>query len=53
MILEDGKEGLGLGWEEQLCNEAGITNGKLPPSAILSFIDSSGAFSIHAKTCRK
>ena len=35
------------------CDEAGTTDGELLPSAVLSFIDSSGAFSIYAKTCQK
>ena len=42
---------IGLGWEEQLATETGTTDKELTLSAVLFFIDLSGAFSIHAKTC--
>ena len=38
---------------ELRCDKVGTIDGKLPPSAISSYIDSSGAIDIHAKTCRK
>jgi len=44
---------IGLGWEEQLCNEVGTTVGELLPTTVLSYIYSSGAIDIHAKTCQK
>jgi len=42
-----------LGWEEQLCDEVGTIVGELLPTTVLSYIYSSGAIDIHAKTCRK
>ena len=44
---------VGLRWEEQLYDEVGTTVGELPPTTVSSYIDSSGAIDIHAKTCRK
>ena len=37
---------IGLGYDK-----VGITVGELPPTTVLSYIDSSGAIDIHAKIC--
>ena len=39
---------IGLG-----CDEVSTTVGELPPTTVLSYIDSSGSIDIHAKTCWK
>ena len=33
------------------CDKVSTTVGELPPTTVLSYIDSSGSIDIHAKTC--